>query len=144
MPPISSISFSQSFLETNAADLFFGLRYAKPKSPISIFTHKCRHMQWPSIHMSSQFLCRLVFLETNATILFVSLWYVKPKKPASIFGLTCLHTRPEIWLSIHLPLKVAVDCYSDSNEIMPSSCTFLSLKRFPFASIFLKHKLLIF
>ena len=72
-PPFKSVIFSQSFRETNAADLFFGLRYAKPNSLNSIFTYMCCHARWPSIHTSSQFLHRLVVHETNATVLFVGL-----------------------------------------------------------------------
>ena len=49
-PPFSSVIFSQSFREINATDLFFGLRYSKPKSLNSIFTYTCCHAQWPSIH----------------------------------------------------------------------------------------------
>ena len=40
----------------------------------------------------------------------------------------CSHVQPAIWLPIHAPLKVAFDCYSDSDsdKPMPSSCTFIS------------------
>ena len=127
-PPLRSISFSQSFCETNATDLFFGLQYAKPKSLISIFGDTYHHSWWPSTHMPSQIPYWLVVCKTNARDLFFGLRREKPKKPASIFSLTCLHARPEVWLSIHMPSKTTINCCSESEEPMPSSCTFISKK----------------
>ena len=77
LAPLRSVSFSPSFRETDAANLFFGLRFAKPKSSISIFGDTT---------------CR----QANATDLFVGLRCVKPMKPASVFSLTCVHARPEV------------------------------------------------
>ena len=142
-PPFKSVIFSQSFRETNAADLFFGLRYAKPNSLNSIFTYMCCHARWPSIHTSSQFLRRLVVHETNATVLFVGLWYVKPKKLTSIFDLMRLHAWPEFGrrsMCRQRLLSIVI-------LTLTSQCLLLALfisKKVCFCIYFLKHKLLIF
>ena len=127
-PPLRSVSFSQSFCKTNAANLFFGLQYAKPKSLISIFGDTYHHSWWPLTHMSSQIPRWLVVHKTNATDLFFGLWHVKPKKPTSILSLTRLQTWPEVWLSIHMLSKTTINCCSEFEEPMPSSCTLISKK----------------
>ena len=129
--PSDLLVFSPYFRETDVANLFFGLRFAKPKSSISIFRDTRRHVWWPSIHVPSQISRRLVVQETDATDLFFGLWCVKPKKPASIFSLTGLHVRLEV-----LPSKIAVGCVA---PIPKNACLLpahLSQKRFAFASIF--------
>ncbi|KAK7815831.1 hypothetical protein CFP56_001103 [Quercus suber] len=136
LAPLRSVSFSPSFRETDAANLFLGLQFAKPKSSISIFGDKRFHARSPSTHAPSQISRRLVVHETNATDLFVGLRCVKPKKPASVFSLTCLHARPEVSPSTHTPSKTAVDCVA---PIPKNPCLLLALlsqKRFAFASIF--------
>lgn len=134
-PPFRSVSFSPSFRETDVANLFFGLRFAKPKSLISIFGDTRRHARWLSTHVLSQISRQLVVHETNATDLFFGLRCVTPKKSASIFSLTRLHARPEVLPSTHTPSKITVGCVA---PIPKNPCLLpavLSQKRFAFASI---------